>query len=56
MKAWKSGYLIADIQDGTIHRIGEHTMRNQNGDSGSECKSQNVIQTLAGEVGVHLPI
>ena len=46
MKAWKSGYLTADIQDGAVHRNGEynfmwheHTMRNENGYSGLGCKS-----------------
>ena len=52
MKAWKSGYLTTDIQDGVVHQIGEHnflwhehTMRDHNGYSGSGFKSQNVIQT-----------
>jgi hypothetical protein len=46
MKAWKSGYLIANIQDGVVHWFGEHnflrhehTTRNQNDYSGSGCKS-----------------
>jgi hypothetical protein len=46
MKAWKSGYLTVDIQDGAVHRIGEHnfpwhehTTRNQNSYSDSGCKS-----------------
>jgi hypothetical protein len=46
MKDWKMDYRTVDIQDGAVHKIGEHnfpwhkhTMRNQNGYSSSGCKS-----------------
>ena len=53
MKDWKINYRIVDIQDGAVHKIGEHNFpqhelatRNQNNCSSLGCRNQNLIHTL----------
>jgi hypothetical protein len=52
MKEWKIDYWTADIQNGVVHKVGEHNFpyhelatRNQNGYSSLGYKNLNFIRT-----------
>jgi hypothetical protein len=53
MNDGKIGYRTVNIQDSTVHGIGEHNFswlelatRNQDGYSSPDCKNLNLIRTL----------